>query len=297
MSRPDAAQFVPVSRLYGSVARLLRAASLVLALLFLLRVLLSLGALSGGPLALALRFCDALVGQAPVAVMAVCLLGLSLLIDEQSASSRRLARSLRTAALPVAIGYLLLIPVYGSAQWWRSRLESTSLRQGMQSSLEQLRSARQEVLGAGSSRDLERIWQALPAGSPPLARFGADLPQRRRTLIDFLDQVQRILTLRLQGIEQRLLLRVARDTALFSLACLGLAALFYRSSQLDLPYRRRRLAAGVPGCRPRSGRRGALDLELEQLFHESGAAEELTTGSGPDAAGEPPGRAEGEPGI
>lgn len=272
MKYHEPARFVPVSPLYGPVARLLRAASVVLSLLFVLRVLLSLGPLRSGPVAVALRLCDALVGQAPFAVVVVCLIGLSLLIDEEGRSSRRLARGLHAAAIPVAIGYLLLIPLYGTAQWWRTRAEATTMRQELQSSLQQLRTARQSVLRASSSRDLEAILAALPAGSPPLSRFGPDLPQRRSALVRFFDQVNGILTQRLEGIEKRLLTTFLRDAGLFSLACLGLAALFYRSSQLDLSRRPRRLQLSLaPLRRPRH--RNPLEEELQRMLSDSEADE------------------------
>jgi hypothetical protein len=254
------------------VARLLRAASVVLALLFILRVLLSLGPLRSGPVAVALRFCDALVGEAPVVVVVVCLIGLSLLIDEENHTSRRLARGLHAAAIPVAIGYLLLIPLYGAAQWWHTGAEASAMRQGLQSSLQDLRTARQAVLRASSSRDLEAILATLPAGSPPLSRFGPDLPQRRGALVRFFDQVNGILTQRLEGIEKQRLTTFLRDAGLFSLACLGLAALFYRSSQLDLSRQQRRLHLRLaPLRRPRH--RNPLEEELQRMLSDSETAE------------------------
>jgi hypothetical protein len=235
MNTPDPADFLAVSRLNDSVARLLRRAALVLALLFLLRVLLPLGPLRSGPLPVLLRFCDGLVSQAPLAVMAACLIGLSLLLDAECRSSQRLARGLRAAALPVAFGYLLLIPLYGSAQWWRSRAEATALRQGLQASLERLQSTRRSVQQTSSTEQLARIWTTLPTGSPPLARFGSNTHQQRTGVVRFLDQLSGILQARLAGLDRKLLFAVVHNTGLFGLACLGLAALFYRSSQLDLP--------------------------------------------------------------
>lgn len=260
-------QFVPVSRLYGSVSQLLRTASLVLGLLFVLRVLLSLFPLQTGALAVTLRFCNALVSQAPVAVLIVCLIGLSLLIDEEERSSRRLAHSLRSAALPVALCYLLLIPLYGTAQWWRFRSETTALRQGLQTSLQQLRSARHNVQRASSAEELRQIWERLPEGSPPLSRFGTTAGQQRSALMRFLDQVSGIVRARLAGAEQRLMVQLLRDTTLYALACLGLATLFFRSSQLGLPYRPRWSPALLLRKPPRRrrGRRGPLDDELETL--------------------------------
>lgn len=293
MNDPELQRFVPVSFLYGSVARLLRAAAAVLALLFLLRVLLALGPAAGGPLEASLRLSDALVSQAPIAVLAACLAGLALLIDEDSLSSRRLQRTLQSLAIPVAIGYLLLIPLYGVARWNRSRVEADNLRTGLRSSLVQLRGARQQVLRASSNADLERILERLPEGSPPLARFGADLPRRRSTMVGFLDQVQRILTMRLQGMEQRMLASFLRETTLFSLACLGMAALFYRSSQLDFGMRRPWRIRPNKLRRPRRrwGTVGELDRETEQLIRQSGAwggSDENT--ASPETGGQPPRR-------
>lgn len=285
MSHPDPVRFVPVSRLYGSVASLLRGAALVLALLFVLRVLLTLAPLRSGPLAVLLRLCEAMVTQAPFAVLVVCLIGLSLLIDEECRSSRRLARALRAAALPMAFAYLLLIPLYGTAQWWRSRAEATALRQGLQSSLQQLRSTRRNVERAASSEQLARIWARLPAGSPPLTRFGSNPRQQRSALVRFLDQVSGILLARLDGVEKRLMFVVLRNTSLYALACLGLAALFYRSSSLDLPSRSRwRTGAGLLPSRRGRRHSATLDHELDLLLGDSGAADGAAVDASEDAA-------------
>jgi len=254
------------------VARLLRGAALVLALLFLLRVLLTLPPLRFGAVPVLLRLCEAMVTQAPFAVLMVCLIGLSLLIDEECRTSRRLARLLRAAALPVALAYLLLIPLYGTAQWWRSRAEATALRQGLQSSLQQLRSTRSRVQQASSSEQLIQIWAGLPAGSPPLTRFGSTPGQQRRALVRFLDQISTILLARLDGVEQRLVVAVMRNTV-YAMACLGLAALFYQSSRLELPGERR----WWPGSKGPARRRwlergGSLEHAWDRLLRESGAA-------------------------
>lgn len=269
---PDPAPVAPISRHTSSVARLLRAASLVLALLFVLRVLLSLGPLRSGPLEVLLRFCEAMVGQAPFAVLVVCLIGLSLLIDEECRPSRRLARALHAAALPLAFTYLLLIPLYGTAQWWRSRAEASSQRQGLQSSLQQLRSTRLAMQGASSSAQLKQIWASLPAGSPPLSRFGSDVRQQRRAMLGFLNQVSDILMARLEGVDRSLGLAVVRSTGLYALACLGLAALFHRCSRLDPPRQQRwQLPGGKATAREKKRRAGPLDHELHRRLQESGA--------------------------
>lgn len=290
MNHPDPTRFMPVNPLDGSVARLLRGAALVLALLFLLRVLLTLPPLRSGLLAWLLRLCEAMVTQAPFAVLVVCLIGLSLLIDEEGRSTRRLAGVLRAAAVPVALTYLLLIPLYGTAQWWRSRAEATALRQGLQSSLQQLRSTRTQVQQASSSEQLVQIWAGLPAGSPPLTRFGSTPGQQRTGLVRFLDQVSNVVRARLNGIEQRLLMAVMRNTVVYSLACLGLAALFYQSSRLELPSRRGlHLAAAEPPRRRWLERSDPLDHEWERLLRDSGAAgaDELSeeTGAAADSPG------------
>ena len=259
--------FVPVSRLYGSVSQLLRTASWVLGLLFVLRVLLSLAPLRAGTVAVMLRFCNVLVSQAPIAVLIVCLIALSLLIDEEGRSSRRLAHGLRSAALPVALCYLLLIPLYGTAQWWRFRSEVTALRQGLQTSLQQLGNTRRNVARASSAEELRQIWQRLPAGSPPLSRFGTTAAQQRSALLGFLDQVSGMVRMRREGVERQLMVQVLRDTTLHALACLGLAALFFRSSQLGLPHRLPWSPGWLPrkSTRRRRGGHGPLDAELESL--------------------------------
>jgi hypothetical protein len=254
----------------AAVARLLRAASLVLALLFLLQVLRSLAPWAAGPLALALSFTAAMISAAPLAVLVPCLVALAELIDEPSRLGRRFGRLARSLALPVALGYLLLIPLHASALWSRSHAEARALDQGLRGSLERLDRVRGRVLRAASSAELEPVLAALPSGSPPLARFGADLPSRRSALLDFLDQVRRILASRRQGLQQQLLLRFLRDLALFALACLGLAVLFLRSSCLSLPLRRRGQRADPPR-QPRSAR-AQLDHDLGVLLAQCPSA-------------------------
>lgn len=270
MTHPDPTRFVPNSQLYDSVARMLRAASVVLALLFVMRVLLSLAPLRSGPMMVLLRLCESMVSQAPIAILVVCLIGMSVLVDVECSSTRRLALSLRSAALPMALAYLLMIPLYGSAQWWRSRIEAKALQESLQSSLQQLRATRTNVRQASSAEQLKQIWSALPAGSPPLTRFGSTPPQQRTSVLRFLDQVNGILQVRLEGVEKQLLLAVVRNTLLYGLACLGLAALFYRSSQLDLPARRGLpLAANQPPSRRGRRRVGPLDDEVELMVQNS----------------------------
>jgi len=260
-ARPTAAEAEPTA---AAVARLLRVTALVLALLFLLQVLRSLAPWAAGPLALALSFTAAMINAAPLAVLVPCLVALAELIDAPLRLGHRFGRLARSLALPVALGYLLLIPLHAGALWSRSHAEARALDQGLRGSLERLDQARGRVLRAASSAELEPVLAALPSGSPPLARFGADLPSRRSALLDFLDQVRRILASRRQGLQQLLLLRFLRDLLLFALACLGLAVLFQRSSHLSLPLRRRGQGADPP--RPPRSARAQLDHDLGVLL-------------------------------
>ena len=119
---------------------------------------------------------------------------------------------------------------------------------------------------------LKQIWASLPAGSPPLSRFGSDVRQQRRAILGFLNQVSDTLMVRLESVDRSLGLAVVRSTGLYALACLGLAALFHRCSRLDPPARRRfRLATGGPPARHGDGRRSPLDQELQRLLQDSGA--------------------------
>jgi hypothetical protein len=224
----------------AAVSRLLQGVSLLLALLFLQQVPLSLAPLRSGPLALALSFGDALIAQAPMALLVPCLLALAESIDERSRLGRRLARLSRLLAVPVAIGYLLLIPLYGSALWSRCHAETRTQERNLQGSLERLEQARSRFLQASSSAERDGLQDVFPAGSPPLPCFGSDLPSRHSALVDCFDQVHHILTLRRQGVQQLRLKRFVAEWGLFSSACLALALLFRCCSCISLP-----LAAGM----------------------------------------------------
>lgn len=264
----------------AALGRLLRAASLLLALLFVLQVLVSLPPLASGPLPLALSLGNALITLAPIPVLATCLVALAECIDERSRLGRRLARFTRLLALPVAIGYLLLIPLYGSALWSRSHAEARALEQNLKGSLVRLEQARSRVLQASSASELNRILEALPIDSPPLSRFGADLPSRRIALVDFFDQVRRILTQRRQGVQQQLLGRFVRDLGLFSLACLGLAVLFQRCSCISLPLRRAGSRRAQPAPHPRSAR-AQLDHDMGMLLAQRSPQAQPTSPGNP----------------
>lgn len=278
-----------------AIASMLRAASCVLALLFLLRLLLALGPLSSGPVLVTLRLCDALVGQALFAVLAICLLALSLLIDEESPRGRRLAHHVSSLALPVAIGYLLLIPLYGSALLARSSSEARSLEQSLQTTLVRLQQARGRVLQASSSADLTRILTSLPMGAPPLTRFGADLDSQRSTLLDFFNQARRLLTTRLQGMHQQLGIRVVRDTGLYALACLALAMLFQRSARIVVPRPLRQPGDGG-ASRPRSAR-ATLEHDFEMLLADLPPSDETVTSSPAGGPGDRAPAADGVPSV
>lgn len=262
------------------MARLLHGAAVVLALLFVLRVLFSLAPLRSGAPLLLLRFCEGMVSAAPLATLAVCLIGLSLLIDDASRGHRRLARGLRGAALPMVWAYLLSIPLYGAAQWWRARAEASALRQGLQFSLQQLGRTRRSVQQASCSEQLQRIWSDLPAGSPPLTRFGATASQQRTALVYWFDQASGSQRTRLNGVEPRLMTVVVRNTGIHALACLGLAALFYRSSQLVLPSRQRwRLAFSAATDRQGNEQPAPREAELEHPLEDRLDAAAAGTGS------------------
>lgn len=211
----------------------------LLILLFVWRVRASLDHLDpAAPALVWLRLCEALVSQAPLALLALALLALA--SDHAPRCCRRFPRWLRSLALSVAIGYLLLIPLYATALWSRSQAESEALQQDLRHSITRLQQSRSAVVSACSPRELDRILAALPAGSLPLLRNGSNLDQRRTTALAVFDQTHRRLDRRLQGIGRRLVLRHLGAVSFFSLACLALAALFQRCSQLALPIGRQR---------------------------------------------------------
>ena len=231
---------------YRAPAVLLRLGSglaVLLILLFLWRVRVSLGPLDpAAPILVWLRLCEALVSQAPLALLALALLALASDHAPRSRCWRRSSQPVRTLAISVAIGYVLLIPLYAMALWSRSQVESEALQHELRRSMARLEQARSAVVSACSSRELERILATLPAGSPALSKDRSDLHQRCTAALAVFDQTHHRLDRRLQGIGRRLLLRNLGAVGFFSLACLALATLFQRCSQLALPSGRQRHA-------------------------------------------------------
>jgi hypothetical protein len=236
------------------LASVLRWASLALALALVGSLLTQLLPPVPNSSAWQLQFADSLIAQAPLLVLALCLVQLAAWLDGGSPASTRLVRFSRRLALPLALLYLLLIPLQGI-------VGLTAWRSDVAAGVEQVGRLRQGIsrlrIDAGqvsSASQLEDLLRRLPRGGPPPASLGSDLATQKRQLLIGLDQASRQLDAaasqrRLQGLQA-----TARRFARVLLSAMGVVGLLVVLSEWR-PLRNRR-HAGLLGWHPSLARFG-----------------------------------------
>ncbi len=225
------------------IARLLRRGSVALLALFVGSTLVGLGPFLPDPAQALLRFCERLVAHGALPVLALCLLALSLLLDEGSAPAPRLLSWVRRRAPLLVLLWLLLVPLQLGAAWWHWQDLGRRERAQLNLALGAVEEVRRQVALAPSLPVLERLHAQLPEGAPPLAGFGPGLAERRSGLLEALDPVPARLRRQSRSERWQQALGLGRRVAGTSLSALGLACLFHaagRAERADLEREPRR---------------------------------------------------------
>jgi hypothetical protein len=215
--------------------RLLPGSVVVLLVLFGVGVINSSIPLELGSPQWQLRLCDAVISQMPLVLMG---LGLAVLAQQWLATSVTLARVLlwtRRAALPLALGFALLIPLQGSASLQLLQTANRNANAVVQQSDRRLNALTKAINQTGSSAELQTLIERLPAGLPPLQQLGNDLSGQQQQLIALLKQWRGRSVLEVQLNRQRQQTLLLRNSLRLSLLAALLAWLFLQLSPRRLP--------------------------------------------------------------
>ena len=246
--------------------RLLPSSVILLLVLFGIGVMNSIIPLQVGSPQWQLRFCDALITQVPLVLMALSLAVLGLRWLEQSKALDRILRWTRRAALPLALGFALLIPLQGAASWQLVQSGQRSSTAIVRQSDGQLATLTAAINRTSSSAELQSLLERLPAGLPTLQQLGPDLGTQQRQLIALLKQLRgrSVLTLQLNGQRQQTLL--LRNSLRLGLLSALLAWLFVQLNPRRLPLGWLRLRR--PQWRRKSRPSQAMAAELARYCND-----------------------------
>jgi len=183
-----------------------------------------------------LRFCDAVVSQAPLVLMGLCLAVLAQHWLAPSATLGRILRWTRRAALPLALGFALLIPLQGAASLELLQTGSRTSNAMVRQSDQRLAALTRAINQTGSSAELQTLVERLPAGLPPLQQLGADLSGQQQQLIALLKQLRGRSVLEVQLNRQRQQTLLLRNSLRLSLLAALLAWLFLQLSPRRVPW-------------------------------------------------------------
>jgi hypothetical protein len=176
-----------------------------------------------------LRFCEALINQSPLVLMGLGLALIGQASGAELASSRRLLRWTARAALPLSLGFALLIPLQAAASVQLLRNADHSATVLLRNTDSNLAAARAAIRQARTGAELETIANRLPGGLIGLLEPDAILPAQQQRLLQGLEQLRGRSLLQLQLASQQQRTQVVRNSLRLSLLAALLAALFQQA--------------------------------------------------------------------
>lgn len=210
----------------SATARGLSLAGLVLLVLFLTIVAGSLFPIALLDPAWQLRLGGALINSSPMPLTGLALLHLAASLDRRDPLldwRRNLAARL---AVPVALGYLLLLPLLASAALQQQAGQSSQQLARISRATSQLEALRAAVQSATSPQDLGQRLAVLQGPQLEPADQGLSLPDLRRRVNAVLDQAAGQIARQKAAIPAVTPWRLAPEILRTSVACLALAAGF-----------------------------------------------------------------------
>ena len=205
-----------------------------------------------------LRLCEALINQSPLVLMGLSVAIVGRHLQPDNAGVDRLLRWTQRAALPLTLGFALLIPLQGSASLQLLQTANRSSTELITSTTRNLTAAQAQIARAGSTAELETLVNQLPLRLPPLAQLGTNLGAQQQQLRQVLDQVRGRTLLQVQLNRQQQQTLVLRNSVRLSLLAALLACVFQQARQ-----RPQRLA--MPNWRNLAWRRPRQDARQRTL--------------------------------
>jgi hypothetical protein len=172
------------------------------------------------------RFCEALINQSPLLLMGLSVAVLGQRVLQESVALRRILSWATRAALPLTLGFALLIPLQGMASLQLLQNANSTTNAVIKESDRRLTSLTTAIKQTGSSAALGTLLDTLPPGVPPLEQLGPDLASQQRQLIALLQQLRGRTVLSLQVNRQRQQTLLLRNGLRLSLLAALLALVF-----------------------------------------------------------------------
>jgi len=176
-----------------------------------------------------LRLCEALINQAPLLLMGLALAVIGQRWNPDGTVTQRILRWTSRAALPLTLGFALLIPLQGAASLQILQTTNRNSTALIAATDRNLKAARQQINQAGSSADLAAIAEQLPTRLPPMAQLGNDVSAQQRQLLQVLDQLRGRTVLQVQLNRQQQQSLLLRNSVRLSLVAALLACLFQQA--------------------------------------------------------------------
>jgi len=226
-----------------------------------------------------LRLSSALVNTSAFPLLGLVLLHLAADLAPQSETLARRSAFFARLSVPIALGFLLLIPLQGFLLWQQSSAASGARQSRLQRLETNLDSVRQALQTATSSQDLQQRLKALrgPALSPDDQAL--PLPQLRARMQEALERADRELQHRRSALPPKDPLTLLQLGLRNAIACLALAIGFAalaqrRHAPTALLIEWQRALQAILNWRPWRGRRrsaasdGGMADYMEQLSRE-----------------------------
>ena len=216
------------------IASLLAAASLALLAVYVANIIAAALPLEILSPAWHLRMVGALVNNGPMALLGFLLMPLASWVAPNHALAARLASRLQAWAVPVVLGFLLLVPVQGLALWQglaSANTKALQTRQTVELRIKQLRSA---VLEASSAAELQQRLRALQGagGNAPPIQIREPLPVLRQRFLAALPTVEARLYNQTSGVNPQLVWQLVKEAVRVAITALALALAFATGARM-----------------------------------------------------------------
>jgi hypothetical protein len=209
-----------------------------------------------------LRLCEALINQIPLVLMGVSVAVIAHHWDANAVAAGRIVRWTTRAALPLTVGFALLIPLQGAASLQVLQAANRSSSAFVANTNRNLEAAQAQIRLAQSSAELELVMNQLPTRLPPVEQLGNSFSDQQQRLQQVLEQLRGRAVLQVQLNRQQQQTLVLRNSLRLGLLAALLAWLFQQARPQPLRLGRWRLPSLQWLRRPRPQRRRGMAPDM-----------------------------------
>lgn len=272
LSPPSAVSKPPARSTEPDLVRLLPWCATLLFVLYGVGVLSSMVPLQLSSPQWQLRFCEALINQIPLVLMGLSVAVVARRWEVETGLASRLLRWTSRAALPLTVGFALLIPLQGFASLQLLQAANRNSTTVIEATTRNLKLAREQINQAGSTDALEAVASQLPVRLPPMGQLGGSSTEQQQKLLQVLDQLRGRTVLQVQLNRQQQQTLLLRNSLRLGLLAVLLAWMFQQARPLPLRRAVGQTSRGRRWPRPnllwlrrsRAGRSGSMSTDLDR---------------------------------